>query len=87
MSVRTYKADDQNNVIELWHKVGLLNTNNSPEKDIERKIKYDADHFLITEENEKIVSTIMFGYFANNIESTHVRHSEISKHTIDCTVF
>jgi ribosomal protein S18 acetylase RimI-like enzyme len=60
--VRTYSAEDQRAVIDLWDRCGLLRPWNNPVKDICRKLRANSDWFLVAVVRNKIVGSIMIGY-------------------------
>jgi len=60
--VRTYSAEDQQAVIDLWDRCGLLRPWNNPGKDICRKLRANSDWFLVAVVGSKIVGSIMIGY-------------------------
>ncbi len=62
MVIRAYSEEDQAAVIELWRKCDLIRPQNSPRRDIERKLKTDRELFLIGLVNGKIVAAVMGGY-------------------------
>jgi len=62
MKIRTFKIEDQTAVIELWRACTLVVPWNDPAKDIARKLKVDADLFLVGESDGEIVATVMGGY-------------------------
>jgi ribosomal protein S18 acetylase RimI-like enzyme len=62
MKIRPFEAGDQNKVIELWKDCQLIVPWNDPLKDIARKLKVDADLFLVGESEGKIIATVMGGY-------------------------
>jgi len=62
MNIRPFKRDDQTAVIELWRACALVVPWNDPAKDIARKMKVDADLFLVGESDGEIVATVMGGY-------------------------
>ena len=62
MKIRAFDIADQAAVIELWQACGLVVPWNDPEKDIARKLKVDADLFLVGESRGEIVATVMGGY-------------------------
>jgi ribosomal protein S18 acetylase RimI-like enzyme len=62
LMVRTYSADDQRAVIDLWDRCGLLRPWNNPGKDIGRKLRANADWFLVAVVRNKIVGSITIGY-------------------------
>lgn len=62
MKIGPFEIDDQSTVIELWKTCQLLVTWNDPVKDIARKLKVDADLFLVGELDGEFVATVMGGY-------------------------
>ncbi len=60
--IRAYQSQDEQAVIALWQKAGLTRPWNDPQKDILRKLKVQADWFLVAEQNHKIIATVMAGY-------------------------
>ncbi len=62
MKIRTFDIVDQAAVIELWQACALVVPWNDPVKDIARKLKVDADLFLVGESRGEIVATVMGGY-------------------------
>jgi len=62
MKIRVFDMEDQAAVIELWQACALVVPWNDPVKDIARKLKVDADLFLVGESRGEIVATVMGGY-------------------------
>ena len=62
MKIRPFEIEDQTAVIELWQACALVVPWNDPVKDIARKLKVDADLFLVGESRGEIVATVMDGY-------------------------
>ena len=62
MIIRAFDIADQAAVIELWQACALVVPWNDPVKDIARKLKVDADLFLVGESRGEIVATVMGGY-------------------------
>ncbi len=62
MDIRQFTQLDQEQEISLWKVSGLTVPWNDPEKDISRKLKVNPELFLVAEENEKIIGSIMGGY-------------------------
>jgi ribosomal protein S18 acetylase RimI-like enzyme len=60
--IRQYRTDDQEDVIELWSKCGLITPQNNPERDIERKLKVNPELFLVGQLDGSIIATCMAGY-------------------------
>jgi ribosomal protein S18 acetylase RimI-like enzyme len=62
MTIRPYLHEDENPVIELWRRCGLLRPWNNPAADIERKLQVNPEMFLVGIMNGRIVATAMGGY-------------------------
>ncbi len=62
MTIRQYLPEDENTVIELWHRCNLVRSWNNPKKDIERKLRVNPELFLVGLIEDKIVATVMGGY-------------------------
>jgi ribosomal protein S18 acetylase RimI-like enzyme len=60
--IRRFHTNDTEDVIELWSKCGLVAPQNSPEHDIERKLKVNPEWFLVGELDGGIIATCMVGY-------------------------
>jgi ribosomal protein S18 acetylase RimI-like enzyme len=62
MKIRPFDISDQAAVIELWKAGQLVVPWNDPAKDIARKLKVDADLFLVGEIDGEIIASAMGGY-------------------------
>ena len=62
MTVRQYSPEDENAVVELWHKCNLVRAWNNPKLDIERKLKVNPELFLVGLVDGRVVATVMGGY-------------------------
>jgi ribosomal protein S18 acetylase RimI-like enzyme len=62
ISIRPYQNDDEDAVVALWEACGLTRAWNNPRLDIERKLNFQRDWFLVRELDRKIIATAMFGY-------------------------
>ncbi len=62
MKVRVYTDNDRDDVISLWNECGLVQQQNDPLKDIDRKLGVDPDLFLVGVHENAIVATVMGGY-------------------------
>jgi ribosomal protein S18 acetylase RimI-like enzyme len=60
--IRPYQAEDENPVIDLWRECRLLVPHNNPVRDIERKLRVNAEWFLVGLFEGKLVATCMAGY-------------------------
>ena len=61
-SIRQYENKDKDSVIQLWQKCNLIRPWNNPEREIERKLKFSPDLFLVGTNKDKIIATVMGGY-------------------------
>mgnify|MGYP001823265580 FL=1 len=62
LRIRAYRLNDEQEVIQLWKRCGLVVPQNDPEKDIARKIAVQPELFLIGVMADRIVATVMAGY-------------------------
>ena len=70
MTIRPYRSSDADAVVALWESCGLVRAANDPRKDIARKLKVNAEWFLVGESQvdddfagaQQIVGTVMAGY-------------------------
>lgn len=62
MDIRAYLESDQEAVITLWSKCGLVVAHNDPGKDIARKLAVGRDLFLVGVENGEVMASVMGGY-------------------------
>jgi ribosomal protein S18 acetylase RimI-like enzyme len=60
--IRPYRASDESDVIDLWHRCNLVVPQNEPKKDIEMKLKVQSDLFFVGTVSGRIVATVMAGY-------------------------
>jgi ribosomal protein S18 acetylase RimI-like enzyme len=62
MEIRPFEDADEEAVIALWERCGLLRPWNDPHKDIARKRLLQRELFLVGVEGGAIVGTVMAGY-------------------------
>jgi ribosomal protein S18 acetylase RimI-like enzyme len=71
LRIRAFEDRDEEAVIALWHRCGLLRPWNDPRKDIDRKRRIQRDLFLVAVDHgpvrpdgddAPIVGTVMAGY-------------------------
>lgn len=62
MQIRPFLETDQDAVIALWQRCGLLRPWNDPQKDIARKLCIQRDLFLVGTIGNLIVGSVMAGY-------------------------
>ena len=62
MDIRPFEDSDENAVIALWERCGLLRPWNDPRKDIARKKRIQRELFLVGAEGGAVVGAVMAGY-------------------------
>jgi ribosomal protein S18 acetylase RimI-like enzyme len=62
MNIRPFDDADEEAVIDLWARCGMLRAWNDPHKDIARKRRLQRELFLVGMEGGAIVATAMAGY-------------------------
>ena len=62
MTIRAYRASDEEAVIGLWNACGLVVPHNNPKRDIERKLRVNPELFLIGELDGQVIASCMAGY-------------------------
>lgn len=62
MLIRSFRPTDEDAVVALWQRCGLIRPSNDPRKDIRRKLNVRPDLFLVGLVGERIVTTVMAGY-------------------------
>lgn len=61
-TIRAYQPRDQQQVVALWQRCGLVVPQNDPVADIARKLDYQPELFLVTTLAGTVVATVMAGY-------------------------
>jgi ribosomal protein S18 acetylase RimI-like enzyme len=62
MEIRPIRPADEDAVVALWERCGLVRPWNDPRKDIQRKLGVRPDLFLVGEAEGEIVASVMAGY-------------------------
>jgi ribosomal protein S18 acetylase RimI-like enzyme len=62
IEIRSYCAADEDAVVGLWQRCGLIRAWNDPRKDIQRKLTTQAELFLVGDLDGRLVATLMAGY-------------------------
>jgi ribosomal protein S18 acetylase RimI-like enzyme len=62
MRIRPFRAEDEEAVVSLWERCGLIRPLNDPRADIRRKLEVRPDLFLVGELRGRIVASVMAGY-------------------------
>lgn len=60
--IRLYTPGDQEAVIALWQACQLVVPHNDPVADIETKMRFQPDLFLVALSQARVVGTVMAGY-------------------------
>ena len=100
MNIRTYKPEDELQVIALWQQCNLIAPWNNPKKDIERKLNDSPELFFVGEVDNKIITSCMAGYDGHRgwiyylavkqdlqregVASTIMKHAEQELRRIGC---
>ena len=61
-NIRAFQQDDEQEVIQLWERCGLVVPHNDPKADIARKQKVQPELFLVAVRAGQVVATVMAGY-------------------------
>ena len=62
MKIRGFREEDEDRVVELWLRCGLLRPWNDPRKDIARKLRVQREFFLVGEVDGEVAAVVMAGY-------------------------
>jgi ribosomal protein S18 acetylase RimI-like enzyme len=62
LTIRPYVSEDQEAVIALWETCQLVVPRNNPIADIQNKIQFQPDLFLVAIAEGRLVGTVMAGY-------------------------
>ena len=62
MYIRSFQPNDEDAVVELWKRCGLLRPWNNPHQDIARKLLVQSEWFLVGIIDDQIIATVMAGF-------------------------
>ncbi len=62
MIIRGFIESDRADVIALWRRCDLVRPQNDPNRDIDLKMSFQPDLFLVGIDDESIVASVMTGY-------------------------
>jgi ribosomal protein S18 acetylase RimI-like enzyme len=81
MQIRPFQPQDEEAVVSLWRRCGLVRSWNDPRKDIRRKLGVRPEWFLVGLLDEQIVACVMAGYEGHRgwlnylaVDPEHQRH-------------
>jgi ribosomal protein S18 acetylase RimI-like enzyme len=81
MQIRPFQPQDEEAVVSLWRRCGLVRSWNDPRKDIRRKLGVRPEWFLVGLLDEQIVACVMAGYEGHRgwlnylaVDPEHHRH-------------
>ena len=62
LTLRPYEPEDQKAVVALWEACRLVVPQNDPIADIQTKMQFQPDLFLVAVSENRLVGTVMAGY-------------------------
>lgn len=62
MEIRKFRESDRSAVIALWKACALIRPWNNPDKDIDRKLKFQPELFFVCTKDSAVVASAMAGY-------------------------
>ncbi len=62
IEIRPFRPEDQEPVVALWQRCGLLRPWNDPRKDIARKLRVQGELLLVGTVDGVVVAAVMAGY-------------------------
>ncbi len=62
MRIRPFRLEDEDAVVALWTRCGLVRPVNDPHKDIQRKLQVRPDLYLVGELDGHLVASVLAGY-------------------------
>ena len=81
MQIRSFEPPDEEGVVALWERCGLVRLWNNPHKDIQRKLAVRPDLFLVGVREGQIIACVMAGYEGHRgwlnylaVDPEHQRH-------------
>lgn len=60
--IRTFRSEDESDVIHLWRQCGLIVPWNNPDTDIQRKLSTSPDLFYVGVLDDELIASCMAGY-------------------------
>ncbi len=62
VQLRQYQPDDEDQVVDLWMRCGLVVPQNDPRRDIQAKMSWQPELFIVGAMADRVVATVMVGY-------------------------
>lgn len=62
ITFRSFRAEDEHAVIDLWQRCDLIRPWNNPHEDIAIKMTTQPELFLVGEQDSKLIATAMAGF-------------------------
>jgi ribosomal protein S18 acetylase RimI-like enzyme len=62
VQIRAFALTDTDAVVALWQETGLTRPWNNPHQDIARKLRVQPELFLVAEDGDELVGSVMAGY-------------------------
>ena len=62
LDIRTFRETDEDAVVDLWRRCGLVVPWNDPHEDIALKLAIQPELFLVGESEGRIIAAVMAGY-------------------------
>ena len=62
MEIRIFQESDRSDVIALWRRCELVRPQNDPDRDIDLKMSFQPELFLVGTSEGSIVGSVMAGY-------------------------
>lgn len=57
-----YKSEHQDAVVDLWRKCNLIVPQNDPVEDIQKKLDFQPELFLVAVLDDNVIGSVMVGY-------------------------
>lgn len=62
MDIKKFEESDRNDVLELWRACDLTRPWNDPNRDIDRKMRFQPELFFVGTLDSRVISSAMAGY-------------------------
>ncbi|MDG0869418.1 GNAT family acetyltransferase [Candidatus Lucifugimonas marina] len=62
MEIRTFQESDRSAVVTLWRRCELVRPQNDPDSDIDLKMSFQPELFLVGVDEGSVIGTVMGGY-------------------------